>query len=139
MSRSRLADAAQLVRRISAYNDIWHGLRDGDLGADVETTTVQRVARDAKSLLQVELLTQYPDLATLQVHLSPGATEPLYGVSLAQPLAGRKDACHLPVRLAEHYLPPEALPADSAAPPSHGLTSDAERSGPRLEESPDHA
>lgn len=104
MTDQELAEAERLVRRIRAYNDVWHSIRDGVLGEDVDVSAAQRIARAGKGLLQAELLRRFPELSFLADHTPPGSAEALYGVQLTRPLAGHRDACHLPVRVAEANL-----------------------------------
>lgn len=104
MTPAELAEYERLVRRIRGYNDVWHSLRDGALGDDVDLSPAQRIARAAKGLLQVDLLRRFPALVYLVDDTKPGSPEPLFGVQLWRRVGRHDDACHLPVRVARENL-----------------------------------
>lgn len=109
MTRPIPPEAERLVRRIKAYNNIWHGLRDGELGDNADVTAVQQLAREAKGMLQVALLRGFPELARLVDDTRPDSKEPLYSVTLATRVAGYTDADHMPARVAKAHLTPHEL------------------------------
>jgi hypothetical protein len=86
----------QLVREIDAVNHAWKcaSLLFGEPSALATGT------RDLKTCLQVRLLRSF---APTQVYLKldpEAGGEPLYGLLLKYPVAGRTDADHLPIRVA---------------------------------------
>jgi len=92
----------QLVKEIVAVNHAWKEAKalfeDPDSG-------LAKSLRNLKTRLQVRLLRKY---APQQVYLlkdpTADASDPLYGLSLVQPIAGHTDAAHLPIRVAQEHL-----------------------------------
>ena len=93
-----------LLREIIAVNHSWKWVREHH-GADADLAAA---LRDLKSRLQVRLLRAHPERVRLVT--DPEATEePLFSVRLTPPVGGRRDAEHLPVRVAERLLSPDEL------------------------------
>ena len=68
--------------------------------------------RDLKARLQVRLLRSYaPELVYLMTdtNSNPDYDEPLYGLQLMKSINSRKDAAHMPVRVAEQNLSAQEL------------------------------
>ena len=97
------ATPEHLVRRIHLINGGWHGLRD--LWPEAEgQDPVLRGMRELKLVLQLQLLRHDPAVATLTLDDRPELPEPCFSVRLLRPIAGFRDACHLPVRVAKLAL-----------------------------------
>lgn len=104
-----LNDAAALVRQIVAFNHSWKRAVDR-WGAQ---HPIAQMLRDRKTCLQIDLLRFHPDTAWLCLD-ADATEEPLYSVRLGVPVrltsgVMRRDAEHLPVRLAERWLAPDEL------------------------------
>ncbi|MBA3922790.1 MAG: hypothetical protein H0X31_14275 [Nostocaceae cyanobacterium] len=91
----------QLVKEIVAVNHAWKEAKD----LFEPESGLAKSLRNLKTRLQVRLLRKY---APQQVYLlkdpTADASEPLYGLSLVQPIAGHTDAAHLPIRVAQEHL-----------------------------------
>ena len=99
----------QLVTEIIAVNHAWKEARDL---FDRPDTPVANSLRDLKARLQVRLLRSYaPDQVYLIVdtNFNSDYDEPLYGLQLVTSVNGRKDAAHMPVRVAEKNLSAQEL------------------------------
>ena len=99
----------ELVKLIIATNHSWKRQRDL-WGAD---SAMARMLQGRKSSLQTHLLTAFPTDTYLKLDTDTSEGEPLYSVRLQQPLVLnkviRKDAEHLPVRIAEELLTQEQI------------------------------
>ncbi len=98
--------SADLVTRIVAYNDAWHALRALAADGDPQEPSLAALA-DLKALLQVRLLTS--EHADLVVDPNPNLPEACFSVRLRTRIAGRVDACHMPVRIAKRLLSDEDI------------------------------
>jgi hypothetical protein len=96
-------DLADLVARIASFNDVWHALRDLCPDEDADEPSLAGL-RDLKSVLQARLLRDPRRVAFLIRDEDPRLVESCYTVALYEPLAGRRDACHLPERVARRVL-----------------------------------
>ena len=94
----------QLVTEIVAVNNAWKeakylfGYQDNHLANSL---------RDLKASLQVRLLRSHaPESVYLQKDSDPNEDyeEDLYGVQLVKSVKGRRDAAHMPIRVAEEIL-----------------------------------
>ena len=96
---------AQLVREIDAVNHAWKVAAEfGDIPQLAESL------KEMKSRLQVRLLRLHaPDRVYLELDEETESSEPLYDLRLREPVAGRTDAAHLPVRVANEILSPEEI------------------------------
>ncbi|WP_199245187.1 hypothetical protein [[Phormidium] sp. ETS-05] len=96
---------AQLVREIDAVNHAWKVAAEfGDIPQLAESL------KEMKSRLQVRLLRQYaPTQVYLELDEETESSEPLYDLRLREPVGGRTDAAHLPVRVAKEILSPEEI------------------------------
>ena len=110
-----------LVRRIVAFNDTWHMMRD-QLEYENNTSSLEssealkkilkdteNLLRDQKAQLQVSLLRISQGYAYLRLLSDDelkmeGFEEPLFSVTLTKKFCGRSDACHIPVRVIENLL-----------------------------------
>lgn len=116
LSENEIVD---LVKRIVAFNNCWHTIRD-DIKRESNHVSDDQEAmlellgnsiknlRDIKSRLQIQLLRRGGGLATLEYDPKI-QSEACYSVRLARMIAKRKDACHIPVRIAKRLLYPEEL------------------------------
>ena len=109
------AQIIHLVKKIEAYNNCWHSMRDAieeERKLALEDTKMLDIMdksikelRDIKGLLQVQLLRESNGLAYLKVDTdSKWLGEDCYSVVLRQKISGRIDACHLPVRVAKKLM-----------------------------------
>ena len=99
----------QLVTEIIAVNHAWKAAKD--LFDRVDNHLANSL-RDLKARLQVRLLRSYaPELVYLIIDNNPDLDydEPLYGLQLVKSVNGRKDAAHMPIRVAEKNLSVEEL------------------------------
>ena len=99
----------QLVTEIIAVNHAWKEAKDL---FDCPDTPVANSLRDLKARLQVRLLRNYaPNQVYLIVDTNSNSDyeEPLYGLQLVKSVNGRKDAAHMPVRVAEDNLSVQEL------------------------------
>jgi len=96
----------QLVEEIVAVNHAWKEAKEL-----FETESpLTKSLRDLKARLQVRLLRKYaPQQVYLLEDRTSDALEPLYGLSLVQPIAGHTDAAHLPIRVAQEHLSEEEI------------------------------
>lgn len=101
MNEQELSDH---IGRIHLINKTWK-LMSERYGPDSPLTLA---LKNRKSSLQVELLRLSAGRAWLQRDLETPGVEPLFSVrfdsALSDRLSGRKDADHLPVRVAEELL-----------------------------------
>jgi hypothetical protein len=97
----------QLVREIVAVNHAWKEAKDM---FEDPASGLAISLRNLKTRLQVRLLRKY---APQQVYLlkdpTADASEPVYGLSLVQPIGGYRDAAHLPIRVAQEHLSKEEI------------------------------
>jgi hypothetical protein len=99
----------QLVSEIIAVNYAWKKAQDL---FDCADNYLANSLRDLKARLQIRLLRSY---APEQVYLMTDTNsnqdydEPLYGLQLEVSINGRKDAAHMPVRVAEKNLSVQEL------------------------------
>ncbi|BAZ45117.1 hypothetical protein NIES4102_21340 [Chondrocystis sp. NIES-4102] len=94
----------QLVTEIIAVNHAW---KEAKHLFDIIDNPLANSLRDLKANLQVRLLRSYaPIKVYLTVDKNPNADydEPLYGLQLVTSVNGRKDAAHLPIRVAQANL-----------------------------------
>ncbi len=99
----------QLVTEIIAANHAWKEAKDLFARPD---TPVANSLRDLKARLQVRLLRKYgPSKVYLTVDTNPNLDyeEPLYGLQLVKSVNGRKDAAHMPIRVAEKKFSAQEL------------------------------
>lgn len=103
-----IENSAELLIRIISFNHAWKMARQRH-GND---SAISRMLRDQKSILQSVLLRQ--GLAYLMLDLD-AEDEPLFSVRLHQSIVlngvARKDAEHMPVRLAEEIFTEQELQA----------------------------
>ena len=102
------ADLPALVERIHLINGGWHSLRKLWPPADQRDPVLQSM-RTLKALLQAQLLRLHHPAARLVLDENPELPEPCYSVRLQSRVAGHRDACHMPVRVAHSCLTPEEL------------------------------
>lgn len=121
-------DLKQIIRKIVAYNNCWHSLRDtfniekesrlNDEKINQIYDKNLKILRNLKARLQVKLLRKGSGIAYLvkeseENMLKFGYQEPLYSVKLAKKLLIddqiRTDACHIPVRLINKMLTQQEL------------------------------
>ncbi|GAB4301235.1 MAG: hypothetical protein Fur0025_41320 [Oscillatoriaceae cyanobacterium] len=95
---------AQLVSEIDAVN---HASKVADQFGDIPQ--LAESLKEMKSRLQVRLLRQYADRVYLELDEETESSEPLYGLRLREPVGGRTDAAHLPLRVAKEILSPEEI------------------------------
>lgn len=95
----------QLVMEIIAVNHAW---KEASYLFNLSNNNhLANSLRDLKARLQVRLLRSYaPDLVYLIVDNNPNKDyeEPLYGLQLVEFVNGRKDAAHMPIRVAKKNL-----------------------------------
>lgn len=99
----------QLVTEIIAVNNAW---KKSKKIFDCPDTPLANSLRDLKARLQVRLLRNYaPELVYLMTdtNSNPDYDEPLYGLQLMKSINGRKDAAHMPIRVAEKNLSAQEL------------------------------
>ena len=99
----------QLVTEIIAVNNAWKEAKDL---FNLPNNPLANSLRDLKARLQVRLLRRYaPSQVYLRVDTNSNSDydEPLYGLQLAIPINGRKDAAHMPMRVAEKNLSAQEL------------------------------
>ncbi|WP_319418718.1 hypothetical protein [Pleurocapsa sp. FMAR1] len=99
----------QLVTEIIAVNRAWKEAKDLFDHAD---NSLANSLRDLKARLQVRLLHSYAPsrvYLTVDTNLNSDYDEPLYGLQLMKSIHGRKDAAHMPVRVAEKNLSAQEL------------------------------
>lgn len=99
----------QLVLEIIAVNHAWKETQNLFGRAD---NHLANSLRDLKALLQVRLLRSYaPELVYLMTDIDPDQDydEPLYGLQLVKSVNGRRDAAHMPIRVAEENLSAQEL------------------------------
>lgn len=99
----------EIVRLIIATNHAWKRQRDL-WGAE---SSAAKILQGRKSSLQTWLLTNFSNDCYLVLDTDNDEGEPLFSVRLVKPLllngALRKDAEHLPVRLAQELLTDEQI------------------------------
>ena len=98
----------QLVLEIMAVNYAWKEAKNFSDGDNYLANSL----RNLKARLQVRLLRSYaPELVFLKIDTSNGEDyeEPLYGLHLAESVNGRKDAAHMPIRVAQENLSAKEL------------------------------
>ncbi len=94
----------QLVTEIIAVNHAWKEAKDL---FDESASPLANSLRDLKARLQVRLLRSYaPDRVYLKEDTNSNSdyNEPLYGLQLVASINGRKDAAHMPIRVAQENL-----------------------------------
>lgn len=99
----------QLVTEIIAVNHAWKEAKDL---FNCPNTPLANSLRDLKARLQVRLLRSYaPSQVYLTVDTNPNSDddEPVYGLQLVTSVNGRKDAAHMPIRVAERNLSAQEL------------------------------
>lgn len=99
----------QLVLEIIAVNHAW---KEGQDLFDRADNHLANSLRDLKARLQVRLLRSYaPELVYLMTDSDPNRDydEPLYGLRLVESVNGRRDAAHMPIRVAEENLSAKEL------------------------------
>jgi hypothetical protein len=97
----------QLVREIVAVNHAWKEAKD--IFED-PASPIANSLRNLKTRLQVRLLRQYaPQQVYLRADPIADTLEPVYGLSLVQPINCYTDAAHLPVRIAKEHLSAEEI------------------------------
>lgn len=99
----------QLIAEIIAVNHAWKEAKDL---FDRPDTPVANSLRNLKARLQVRLLRNYaPSQVYLEIDTKVNSDydEPLYGLQLVRSLNSRKDAAHIPVRVAEENLSVQEL------------------------------
>ena len=99
----------QLVTEIIAVNHAW---KEAKVLFDRADNHLASSLRDLKARLQVRLLRSYaPELVYLITdnNLDLDYDEPLYGLQLVKSVNGRKDAAHMPIRVAEENLSAKEL------------------------------
>jgi len=99
----------QLVDEIIAVNHAW---KEAQNLFDRTDNYLANSLRDLKSRLQVRLLRSYaPELVYLITdnNTDSDLDEPLYGLQLIKSVNGRKDAAHMPVRVAKGHLSEKEL------------------------------
>lgn len=101
-------EALTLVKRIVAFNDAWHALRDLHPDAGIDDPSLVSL-RDFKGVLQARLLRDGGGLAFLRRDDDPRLPEACFSVVLARRIGGRTDACHLPERVARQVLTPREI------------------------------
>jgi hypothetical protein len=94
----------QLVTEIIAVNQAWKEAKDlfGE-----PASLLANSLRDLKARLQVRLLRNYaPEKVYLMIDTNVNADydEPLYGLQLVTSVNGRRDAAHMPIRVAQENL-----------------------------------
>lgn len=97
-----------LVDNIYCVNQLWKLYQELEgFGKDHPCTLNYR---DLKSCLQVRLLRSYPEFVDLVLDKKNSLdSEPLFSVHLSHPDCPRRDAAHLPVRIAKEVLTPQEL------------------------------
>ena len=99
----------QLVKEIIAVNRAWKEAKDL---FDRPDTPLANSLRDLKARLQVRLLRSYaPEKVYLMVDTNSNSDydEPLYGLQLVGSVNDRKDAAHMPIRVAQQNLSAQEL------------------------------
>ncbi len=94
----------QLVTEIIAVNHAWKEAKDL---FDLPDSPLANSLRDLKASLQVRLLRNYaPENVYLMEdkRANTDYNEPLYGLQLVTSINGRKDAAHMPIRVAQNNL-----------------------------------
>lgn len=113
-------EITQIVKKIEAYNNCWHSMKEAIAEEKKQDSTEEQVSnllenslkelRDIKGLLQVQLLRESDGLAYLKIDTdSKWIAEDCFTVVLNEKIAGRKDACHLPVRIAKKLMLPSEI------------------------------
>jgi hypothetical protein len=104
----------ELVDKIVAFNNCWHSLRD-NLKNESERVSEDQQAmlqllkisianlRDIKARLQIQLLRHPSNPAHLRYDPRVKVEE-CYTVELKENISKRRDACHLPIRVAQRLL-----------------------------------
>ncbi len=96
----------ELVQEIVAVNKAWKVASE----AFNSHSGLAQSLRDLKTRLQVRLLYCYaPKLVCLVEDRDTESDEPLYGLKLNYPIAGFRDAAHLPIRVAQEVLSPTEI------------------------------
>lgn len=93
----------QLVTEIIAVNHAWKEAKN----LFALNTSLADSLRDLKARLQIRLLRSYaPKSVYLMADNDPNEyyDEPLYGLGLTETVNGRKDAAHMPIRVAQQNL-----------------------------------
>lgn len=103
-------DLEKLVFQITAINHAWKLSQN----RWSDKSNLVNSLRDRKSCLQVRLLREFPSSCFLHLDLDNIEGEPLYSVRLNQPVKlkngfERRDAEHMPVRLAEEFFSEKEL------------------------------
>ena len=94
----------QLLAEIVAVNHAW---KESTYLFGCVDNYLANSLRDLKARLQVRLLRSHaPNLVYLIVDDNPHKDydEPLYGLQLVKSINGRKDAAHMPIRIAQENL-----------------------------------
>ncbi len=101
---AKLLNSVELIDRILIINHSWKASRIcfGD------SSSLSRSLRDLKSLLQIRLLKSCHPEIYLEID-AEATDEPLFSLRLAEPINGRSNVEHLPVRVAERLLSDEEL------------------------------
>lgn len=109
MTKGDESDLVLRIQRIHRMNQAWK-LATQRLGSDAP---LSQALRDRKACNQVGLLRAFPDQVWLQNDEQTEADEPLlsvrFNLALSDRLAGRVDADHLPLRLAQELLTEDEL------------------------------
>jgi hypothetical protein len=101
----------QLVTEIVAINHAWK--EACELFDDRENSPLAQSLRDLKTCKQIRLLRSYAPLGKVYLALDDSLSErlrqrlsdePLYSLHLQEPIDTRRNAEHLPVRVAAEYL-----------------------------------
>lgn len=99
----------QLVTEIIAVNQAWKKAQDL---FDCADNYLANSLRDLKARLQVRLLRNYaPEKVYLMIDTNVNADydEPLYGLQLVTSVNGKRDAAHMPIRVAKKNLSVQEL------------------------------
>lgn len=99
----------QLVTEIIAVNHAW---KEAKSLFDYSDNPLANSLRDLKARLQVRLLRNYaPENVYLMIdtNVNTDYDELLYGLQLMKSINGRKDAAHMPIRVAERNLSVQEL------------------------------
>ena len=99
-----------LVFQITAFNHAWKLSKE----RWPDKSYLVNSLRDRKSCLQVRLLREFPTTTYLHLDLENDEGEPLFSVRLNKPIKlsngfERRDAEHMPVRLAEDFFAEDEL------------------------------
>jgi len=94
-----------LVREIEAVNCVWKQTRN----LFGEDSALASSYRELKVCLQAQLLRSHsPEIVYLRID-SEAQGEALYSLRLNQKIAGRFDAAHIPVRVAQDIFTPREI------------------------------